>query len=152
MHPFLFIFRALLQIVWVTKRIYSTQPQTLNKSIGAAKCFLETALRNVEAGRSLSGGVLHVALRAALRRSHDALRGEWSLDDLGMISPPQSPFGGFRGKKRKSDSSPLQRLIYSFIRADLKSQAAPASGSRASSLHIVQKGCRRTLVRSTIGY
>ena len=23
--------------------------------------------------------------------------GEWSLDELGMISPPQSPFGGFRG-------------------------------------------------------
>ncbi len=25
--------------------------------------------------------------------------GEWSLDKLGMISPPQSPFGGFRGRK-----------------------------------------------------
>jgi hypothetical protein len=36
------------------------------------------------------GGVLHAALREALRRSHECFAREWSLDKLGMISPPQS--------------------------------------------------------------
>lgn len=61
------------------------------------------------------GGVLHAALRAALRRSQECSRGEWSLDKLGMISPPQSPLFalsaslqgcftiGFGGQKRESE-------------------------------------------------
>jgi len=70
-----------------------------------------------------------------------ASRGEWSLDELGMISPPQSPrvhprsraegaLGDNRGKKIIITSA----MVYPFTHA-LKAQAAPATGSRASSLH-----------------
>jgi hypothetical protein len=37
------------------------------------------------------GGVLHAALRAALRRSHECFARGGSLDELGMISPPPTP-------------------------------------------------------------
>ena len=53
---------------------------------------------------------------------------------VGEWSPPQSPFGGLRGKKRKS--GPLLGFIYSVIIPKLKAQATPATGSRACAFHI----------------
>jgi hypothetical protein len=50
---------------------------------------------------------------------------------VGEWSPPQSPFGGVRGKKRKS--SPLQWSICSFIREGLKAQ--PVTGSKVKTQH-----------------
>ncbi len=65
---------------------------------------------------------LIVVRGCAPRCSLSASLGEWSA--------PQSPVGGLRGKKRKS--SHLNSSIYVFIRANLKAQAQPATGSRAS--------------------
>ncbi len=90
------------------------------------------------------GGVLHAALRAALRRSQECFaRGvvpRQARDDKSPAVPPLCPFrfaarvlheGIWGAEKRKR--------TYSCIISNLKPQVAPASGSRPSALHTLQK-------------
>ena len=96
------------------------------------------------------GGVLHAALRVALRRSHECfLTGSCAIargvlprqarDDKSPSVPsrasPKQSEGGIGGKKRKGEPSPRQWSIYSFVRANIKSQAAPAAGSKVETQH-----------------
>ena len=52
--------------------------------------------------------------------------------------------GTIGGKIRKCEPIPLQWSIYLFVRANLKAQARPATGNKASRLHIMEM-CLRAI-------